>query len=135
MQGRGGMGVAHSLDAVSILVVEDDPDTRELYRMMLQAAGADVRCAVSVEAARSLLETWRPDVILCDLHLPTVDGCALVRELKADPQLASIPVISISGGHPAVEQARSRDAGFATHLVKPSKLAELVDTLARLHVR
>ena len=129
------MGVAHSLHAVAILVVEDDADTRELYRLMLHASGADVRCAPSVEGAREILATWRPNVILCDLHLPNVDGCDLIRELAKDPALAAIPVISISGGHPEIEGRRSREAGFATHLVKPSKLAELVDTLERLHVR
>jgi len=128
----GGMLLADTLHHVSILVVEDDLDTCELYEKTLRAAGAMVRTANSVAAALTLITSERPDVILCDLHLPEVDGYGLLRELLADPDLAAIPVIAISGSHPEIEHDRAIEAGFAKHLPKPSKLREIVTAVADL---
>ncbi len=128
----GRMLLADTLHHVSILVVEDDLDTCELYEKALRASGADVRCANSVAAALTLIADERPDVVLCDLHLPGVDGYELLRELLADPELASIPVIAISGSHPELERDRALEAGFARHLPKPSKLREIVTAVADL---
>ena len=121
---------ADALHDVSILVVEDDLDTCELYEQALRAAGATVRTANRVDSAMTLLAAARPDVVLCDLHLPVRDGYALLREVLADPELAGIPIIAISGSHP--ERERALEAGFARHLTKPSKLREIVTAVAAL---
>ncbi len=123
---------ADALHDVSILVVEDDLDTCELYERALRAVGATVRTANRVASALALLATARPDVVLCDLHLPDVDGYALLREVLADPELAGIPIIAISGSHPELERERALEAGFARHLAKPSKLREIVTAVADL---
>lgn len=123
---------ANALHEISILVVEDDLDTCQLYERALTAAGATVRTASSVGAALSLLAGSRPDVVLCDLHLPEVDGYELLKEVLADPMLAGIPVIAISGSHPDLERERALEAGFALHLSKPSKLREIVRAVADL---
>jgi len=123
---------ADALHDVSILVVEDDLDTCDLYERALRAAGATVRTANRVASALALLATARPDVVLCDLHLPDVDGYALLREVLADPELAGIPIIAISGSHPELERERALEAGFARHLAKPSKLREIVTAVADL---
>lgn len=128
------MPLADALHDVSILVVEDDLDTCELYERALRAAGATVRSANSVHTALALLTASRPDVVLCDLHLPKVDGYELLKKVLADPALAGIPIISISGGHPEIERDRALEAGFAKHLVKPSKLHEIVTAVADLAV-
>jgi CheY-like chemotaxis protein len=127
-----GMLPADALHEISILVVEDDLDTCLLYERALTAAGATVRTANSVGAAMTLLTGFRPDVVLCDLHLPEVDGYELLREVLADPKLAGIPVIAISGSHPELERERALEAGFARHLSKPSKLREIVTAVADL---
>lgn len=126
------MPLADALHDVSILVVEDDLDTCELYERALRGAGATVRIASSVDAALALLRASRPDVVLCDLHLPHADGYALLKSMLADPALAEIPIISISGGHPELERERALEAGFTKHLVKPSKLREIVTAVADL---
>jgi len=123
---------ADALHDVSILVVADDLDTCELYERALRAVGATVRTANRVESALALLAAARPDVVLCDLHLPVRDGYALLREVLADPELAGIPIIAISGSHPALERERALEAGFARHLAKPSKLREIVTAVADL---
>jgi CheY-like chemotaxis protein len=124
--------LANALHDVSILVVEDDLDTCALYERALRGAGATVRIATTVDMALKLLTASRSDVVLCDLHLPHTDGYALMKEVLADPALAGIPIISISGGHPELERDRALGAGFAKHLVKPSKLREIVTAVADL---
>lgn len=126
------MELATALARVSILIVEDDPDTRDLYKVMLRNTGAAVRTASTAEAALLVLDTWRPDVVLCDLHLPGYDGYHLLEHVQANPAHCDIPMISISGSHPSIEQERSVRAGFAEHLVKPSKIHDIVAAVARV---
>jgi CheY-like chemotaxis protein len=122
--------MAGALNKLSVLVVEDDPDTREIFTLSLGAVGAQVRSATSAEAALALLATWKPDIVLCDLHLPGVDGYSLIEHVHADARWQTIPMISISGSHPEIEVERSLKAGFARHLTKPSKLADIVKAVA-----
>jgi CheY-like chemotaxis protein len=124
------MRMAGALNRVSVLVVEDDADTREIFTLSLGAVGAQVRSVTSAEAALALLPSWRPDIVLCDLHLPGVDGYSLIEHVHADARWQAIPMISISGSHPELENERSRLAGFAKHLTKPSKLADIVCAVA-----
>lgn len=121
-----------ALRDVSILVVEDDLDTCLLYERALTSAGATVRTANSAATALALLVASAPDVVLCDLHLPEVDGYMLLEQVLADPTLAGIPIIAISGSHPELEHDRALAAGFAKHLPKPSKLHEIVTAVADL---
>jgi CheY-like chemotaxis protein len=129
---RFAVRMAGALKSVLVLIVEDDPDTRELFTLSLGAVGAQVRSVTSAEAALAMLATWRPDIVLCDLHLPGVDGYSLIEHVHADARLRSLPMISISGSHPEIEYERSRLAGFAQHLTKPSKLADIVKAVANV---
>lgn len=124
--------LAHALDGSSVLVVEDDPDTRELYARSLATLGAQVRSASSVDAAMAELSRWRPDAVLCDLHLPDSDGYALLARARATPSLRDLPMVAISGSHPTLERERALAAGFVEHLTKPSKLRDVVSALNRL---
>ncbi|MEO8699670.1 MAG: response regulator [Kofleriaceae bacterium] len=121
--------MAPDLNQRAILVVEDDLDTQQLFVSYLLRLGADVRAASSVAEALELLETWHPDVALCDLHLAKADGYDLLATLRANAALADIPVVAISGSHPSLERERALDAGFVEHLAKPTKLHAIVDTL------
>ena len=76
-----------------ILVIDDDPDARELVRRNLAREGFEVRAASNGAAGIELARAWRPDVILLDVMMPGRDGWAVLAELKADSALASIPVI------------------------------------------
>ena len=118
-----------TLHGSAILIVEDDPDTLELFTASLVKLGAEVRTAKSAAAANALLADWRPDAVLCDLHLPGMDGYSLLDDIRANPALRDLPVIAISGSHPDIERARSSNAGFASYLVKPTKLREMVETI------
>lgn len=114
------------LTGTSLLVLEDDPDTLELFAASLTRSGAEVRIAITASAALSLLASWRPHVVLCDLHLPGVDGFMFLEQVRAIPGLRDLPVIAISASHPAITRERALAEGFAAHLTKPSKLSEII---------
>ena len=124
-----------SLDGISVLVVEDDTDTLELFAASLSKRGAIVRTATSAEQALELLAVWRPDALLCDLHLPGVDGYTLLERIRRIPAMHDLPVIAISASHPALERDRSLEAGFASHLSKPTRLSEIIDAVTGVVVR
>jgi CheY-like chemotaxis protein len=88
-----------------------------------------------MEVARRI----RPAIVLCDVGLPERDGYAIAADLRADSELAAVPLIAISGYGGAEDQARSRRAGFDLHLTKPVPpgllLAELSDRVARNTLR
>jgi CheY-like chemotaxis protein len=120
-----------SLAGTSVLVVDDDAETLTLFVQTLERLGADVNGATDAGAALSILSVWRPDVMLCDLHLPEVDGYALLGKIREREELNGVPVIAISGSHPALEGERCRAEGFADHLTKPARLAAIVSAIQR----
>ena len=125
----GGSGV---LAGISIFVLEDDLDTMELVAGSLRKLGGVVRTATTAVAALEALAAWRPDVILCDLHLPDIDGYGFLARLRANGADPMIPVIAISASHPVVERERALEAGFADYLVKPSRIAETAALITRI---
>lgn len=122
--------MARALQGISVLLVEDDLETRELLALGLEAVGADVRPAESAEAALTLLESWRPNVILCDIQLPGIDGFKFLEVLRANPRLRSIPAAALSGTLGISRPATT--ATFQKLLSKPSRLPEIVLALATL---
>lgn len=128
---RHRVQMARALKGISVLVVEDDADTLDLLALGLGAVGADVRTAASAEAALTMLETWRPDVLLCDLQLPGVDGYRFLEVLRANPRLRSIPAAALSGIAGLPHDGRA-SATFEKFLRKPTKLPEIVIALATL---
>jgi CheY-like chemotaxis protein len=80
-----------------------------------------------VEAARRR----RPDVVLCDIGLPGLDGYGVVRELRRTPATAGARIIAVTGYGGAEDRRRSKEAGFDAHLTKPADPAELREAVAR----
>jgi PAS domain S-box-containing protein len=114
-----------------VLVVEDSRDSAEALRMLLVRAGHTVQVAADgiagVEAARS----WRPDVVLCDLGLPGMDGFAVARALRETPQLATTFLVAVSGYGKDEDRHRARAAGFDLHLTKPVNFRDLQGLLSK----
>ena len=104
----------------TVLVVDDEPDQREIYRAVLRHAGYDVLEAADATAGMALARTSAPDLILLDIALPQVDGWEAARQLKSDPSTASIPICAISARVlPVDERGRVAHAGFECYLLKP----------------
>ena len=111
-----------------ILVVDDEPDIRDLVKEILIDEGFDVDTAEDAEKARLIRETFRPDLVLLDIWMPGTDGIALLKEWKEKNQL-NIPVIMMSG-HGTVETAvEATRVGAYDFIEKPLSLAKLVLTV------
>jgi len=124
------MRMAGALKGISVLIVEDDPDTLDLLFLGLGAVGATVQTAPSAEAALFLLRDWRPDVVLADIQLPGADGFEFLEILRANPRLRMIPAVALSGV--GAHSREDNPAQFEKYLRKPTKLPEIVIALATL---
>jgi signal transduction histidine kinase len=112
----------------SVLVVDDDPGAQGLMHAYLVKAGYLVTIASSGEEGLELARKLRPDIITLDVMMPRVDGWSVISALKADPELAGIPVIVIS----MVEnQSMAHSLGAAEYLAKPVSRDRLVSVLRK----
>jgi two-component system cell cycle response regulator DivK len=116
---RRAAGPPPLLEGLSVLVVEDHFDSRDMLRQMLQGFGARVLSAADGEEALAVLGRHRPDVILCDLVMPVMDGFHLRAALKRSPRWRRIPVIAVTALGGETDYRRTWEAGFDAHLAKP----------------
>ncbi len=113
----------------SCLVVEDDRDAAEIICSLLEILGHDTRAASSGRAALELASALHPDVVLVDLNLPDMSGYDVCRALRLDSRETYL--VALTGFCTPEHRARSFDAGFDEHLVKPIDRTELSDVIAR----
>lgn len=113
----------------TILVVEDDPTARKLYRVTLESQGYRVLEAFDGRAALEQLARERPDLVLQDLVLPDVDGVELARRLRAQPGGAGLVIIAMSGFPRLLARARGETGCFDASLVKPVSPAVLLEVI------
>lgn len=109
-----------------ILIVEDDLSTCELMAFLLEEAGHAVTSADDGDAGLRLALDSRPDLVLCDLRLPSMDGYAVARALRLDPGCARIPLLAVSALILDGDRARVLAAGFDGYLCKPIEPASFV---------
>jgi len=102
-----------------ILVVEDTPEPRELMSWLLQAFGYEVIEARDGEEALRLIELERPDLVLCDIQMPKLDGYEVARRLRALPQTADLPLVAITAFAMRGDEAKALAAGFTGYISKP----------------
>jgi two-component system cell cycle response regulator len=109
-----------------ILVVEDDLPSRELMVWLLQAAGHAVSSADDGPSGLGLALDSRPDLVVCDLRLPEMDGYAVAHALKAAPGYDRIPLLAVSTLAPNGDRERVLAAGFDGYICKPMEPASFV---------
>jgi DNA-binding response OmpR family regulator len=114
-----------------VLVVDDDPEVNESMCVLLELEGHQVRSASSGDAGIQLLKTLRPEVVLLDIGLPGEDGYSIARRMRALPEGRGILLLAVSGYGHEEAVARSVEAGFDRHLVKPVDPDQLRALLAR----
>jgi signal transduction histidine kinase len=117
------------LEGQKVLLVEDDTDSREMMTLVLQHCGATVLPAATAVAALELLAD-RPDLVVADVGLPTMDGYSMLREVRRRGIRA--PALALTGYASSEDRAQALDAGFDDHLGKPVTPEQLVEVLARL---
>ena len=114
-----------------VLVVEDDPSVRGLLQTLLLAEGYDVATASDGLAGLVKVSNHRPALVLLDLMMPDLGGVRVLEEMRSDPELASIPVIVVTGmvdAIPSLERELGADSVFA----KPFGVAELLARVAEV---
>jgi signal transduction histidine kinase/CheY-like chemotaxis protein len=102
-----------------VLVVDDHIDAAESLAMVLVGDGHDVRTAYDGMQALTVARSFRPHAMVLDLGMPEMDGYEVARAVRADPELAHVRLIALSGYGQAEDTRRSAEAGFDRHLVKP----------------
>jgi CheY-like chemotaxis protein len=120
------------LEGTTILIVEDDPDTRELLRFYLRPTRATVIEASDGYEALTLVASHRPDMILCDLGLPRLGGISFVERLSQDPGLSRIPVVAITGRGEESDVAEAMATGFSGHMLKPITQSAILSEVRRV---
>jgi CheY-like chemotaxis protein len=122
------------LKGVSILVVEDDTDTRELLRILLQSDGGSVTAAASVPEALSAYDQLPPDVIVADIGMPEYNGYTLIGRVRArDREHGKVtPAIALTAYTTSIDRDTVLSAGFQVHMGKPFEPEKLVSVIADL---
>ena len=122
------------LDGISVLVVDDDPDSRTFLCEVLENQGATVAAADSTEAALNRFSQTRPDVLVSDLGEPGDGGHELIRRIRAIPpgDGGETPALALTAHAAAQGQSGALAAGYQRHLAKPVALGTLISTIAEL---
>ncbi|MGH2952271.1 MAG: response regulator, partial [Solirubrobacterales bacterium] len=102
-----------------VLVVDDDPDARDLIRAILERCGAIVTTAASVTDALAAVRAASPDVLVGDIGMPDQDGYDLIRAIRALPGLQRIPAIALTAYAGQQHRDAALEAGYDLHLCKP----------------
>jgi len=117
----------------TVLVVDDEPDVREVLRLVLERQGARVATAGSVGEAVLSFEAERPDLVVSDIGMPGADGYALMDRLRSrTAEGRPVPAVALTAYASPEDAARVRASGFRAHLAKPVDPRLVVETLARL---
>ena len=122
------------LSAIKILVVDDEPDARDLIRRVLEECKAEVLTAASASEALTMIEPERPHLLVSDIGMPEIDGYEFLREVRTLSQKLGvhIPAVALTAYAGPEDKTRALRAGFLVHMAKPVEPSELVATLANL---
>ena len=134
----GTHGPPTLLRGIRVLVVDDNPDVRELISAVLERAQAEVATAASADEALEAVKSKRPDVLLCDLHMPGIDGFELIHRVRAWERTggagSAIPAAAVSAYASLgrrLRHARDEFQAFLTKPVDPDALVQTVRDLAQ----
>jgi two-component system CheB/CheR fusion protein len=115
-----------------VLVIEDNVDAADSLREVLELGGHRVDVAYAAEAGIARARAFKPDVVLCDIGLPGMDGYEVARIMRADPAFQATMLVALTGYATPEDIRRAREAGFHRHLAKPPPYAEIDRILARV---
>jgi CheY-like chemotaxis protein len=120
------------LRGVSILLVDDDDDGREMLQLMLRHAGASVTTASSAIEGFERFKAAPPTMLVTDIAMPHLDGLWLLESVRSVPGLPRTPAIAVTALAAPADGARIRAGGFDAHLVKPVDADALLSCIATL---
>jgi CheY-like chemotaxis protein len=114
------------------MVVDDDDESAQSLAMILELGGFEVTRAHDLDSAVDTARRFEPDVVVMDLAMPVHDGFEVMQRLRALPELVATHYVALTGFGHAGDYARTRQAGFARHFVKPVDPDELETALRTL---
>jgi CheY-like chemotaxis protein len=122
---------AQPLAGLSILLVDDDDDARELAEILLRQVGATVRSASSATEALELFKAATPAIVVADIAMPHRDGVWLLREVRSLPGVPRVPFVAFTALALAHEQQRILAVGFSDVIIKPAEPDDIVRAIVR----
>jgi CheY-like chemotaxis protein len=111
------------------VIVEDNQDAADILRLLLDRHGYEVRVAYTGPEGVRLAQQWPPQVVLCDIGLPGLDGYGVATALRQHPATARARLIAVTADDSDAVRQRSQEVGFEQHLVKPVDLGALLELL------
>ena len=116
----------------TVVIVEDEPDTAEMFAEMMRLIGFQVFKSLSGVRAIDIISDQRPTVVLLDLMMPDLSGLEVLRYLRRDPRLTDIPVIIVSAKGLPSDIKGGLDAGADCYLTKPVSFADLKESIQKV---
>ena len=123
--------LAKAAARLNVLVVDDNVDAAEMLASVLQLSGYEVRTAHTAQAALASVAEWRPDAAVLDIGLPDTSGNDLARLLRNHPWGHDMLLVAVTGWGQDEDRARTSEAGFDAHLVKPVDPQQVRDVIER----
>jgi CheY-like chemotaxis protein len=123
-----GLSSARSRARARVIVIDDDPNIRELLTIHLNNSGYQVLAAEDAVVGGRMIMQARPDLIICDVNMPYLDGFEFVEAMKGDPATRDIPVVMLSSEDDPT--GRASRLGVAAYLKKPVQAGRLLEVVA-----
>jgi len=115
----------------TVLIVEDEEDAAELFAEMMRVSGFRVLKTSSSAPAISIMNAEKPDVVILDIMMPDISGLDILRQMRVDPGLSSIPVVVVSAKSMPADIKNGMEAGASTYITKPVGFLDLKEAVER----
>ncbi len=124
----------YSLDGLKVLLVDDEPEARQIISTVITRTGAEVKSCKSAHEALVKLSEWKPDVILSDIAMPGQDGYSFIRQVRSLPRDkgGDTPAAALTAYARDIDRRQALAAGYQMHIAKPIAASQLVTMIARL---
>ncbi|MEO5971296.1 MAG: ATP-binding protein [Bdellovibrionia bacterium] len=124
---------AITLLGLKVLLVDDEADAREVFTIMLQSFGAEVKTAGSAQEALAIVEEYKPDVLVSDIAMPDEDGCSLISKIRSQKsKIGQTPALALTAYARREDIERAHLAGFQAHVAKPMDANVLALAISKL---
>ncbi len=116
-----------------VLIIEDDADSAESLKMLLELNACAVETASDGESGLAAARSFKPQIIICDIGLPgKINGLEIAQIIKQDDSLHPVHLIALSGYGQTEDIKKTQNAGFHHHLVKPADFDKLINLIAQI---
>jgi signal transduction histidine kinase/CheY-like chemotaxis protein len=124
----------NSLDGLRVLLVDDEPEARQIISTVILRTGAEVKTCQSAHEALAKLAEWKPDVILSDIAMPEQDGYSFIRQVRSLPhdKGGDTPAAALTAYARDIDRRQALAAGYQMHIAKPIGASQLITMIARL---